>query len=348
MVSYPRYVTLFLALLAVSVAANLSPGLSPTLDEICNEVNCGKGTCETARGSLFGFKCKCENGWSRTGSNQEDDLDFLPCIIPNCSLDYSCLPAAPPTPTPSIPTNISVFDPCYWTYCGEGTCKQNLTYGQTCQCKPGYSNLLNITSFPCFSECALGSDCERLGINVSISTSPSDDTNQDEICSEVNCGKGTCETARSSLFGFKCKCENGWFRTRSNQEDDLDFLPCIIPNCSLDYSCLSAAPPIPSIPTNISVFDPCYWTYCGEGTCKKNLTYGQTCQCKPGYSNLLNITAFPCFSECALGSDCERLGINVSRSTVSSDDNNQATSFLPGNSHWIAIVLISVLLAVRN
>lgn len=53
-------------------------------DEICSEVNCGKGRCETARGSLFGFKCKCENGWSRTRSNQEDDLDFLPCIIPNC------------------------------------------------------------------------------------------------------------------------------------------------------------------------------------------------------------------------------------------------------------------------
>ncbi|XP_074327593.1 uncharacterized protein LOC141665506 [Apium graveolens] len=157
-----------------------------------------------------------------------------------------------------------------------------------------------------------------LAVSVAANLSPSLSPTLDEICNEVSCGKGTCETARGSLFGFKCKCEN------------------------------SAAPPTPSIPTNISVFDPCYWTYCGEGTCKKNLTYGQNCECKPGYSNLLNITAFPCFSECALGSDCERLGINVSRSTSSSDDNNQATSFLPSISHWIAIVLISVLLALRN
>ncbi|KAK9292500.1 hypothetical protein L1049_020473 [Liquidambar formosana] len=46
--------------------------------------------------------------------------------------------------------------------------------------------------------------------------------------------------------------------------------------------------------------------------------YQYQCQCNAGYSNLLNITAYPCYSECALGSDCARLGIKVSNSTSSS------------------------------
>lgn len=46
------------------------------------------------------------------------------------------------------------------------------------------------------------------------------------------------------------------------------------------------------------VFVACYWIYCGEGTCTKNLTYTHTCQCKTGYYNLLNVSAFPCYSDC--------------------------------------------------
>ncbi|KAK1374143.1 Vitamin K-dependent protein S-like [Heracleum sosnowskyi] len=189
-----------------------------------------------------------------------------------------------------------------------------------------------------------------LAVSATANLSPNYSPNFGEICNEVNCGKGKCEASLGSQFGFKCKCDSGWSRTRPNQDEDLDFLPCIIPNCSLDYSCMPAAPPAPSVPNNQSVFDPCYYAYCGQGTCSKNLTYGQTCNCNPGFSNLLNITAFPCFSECALGSDCERLGINVSRSTSDDNnkDNNQATSFLPGNFHWIGIMLITALLAVRN
>ncbi|CAL5379692.1 unnamed protein product [Camellia sinensis] len=119
----------------------------------------------------------------------------------------------------------------------------------------------------------------------------------DNICKEVECGKGNCSVALDRPFGFKCECENGWKHTRLDSEQDLLFLPCVIPNCSLDYSCMPAAPPAPSVPLNSSVFDPCYWVCCGEGTCTKNKTMTQTCQCNPGYSNLLNITAFPCYSD---------------------------------------------------
>ncbi|GMP40865.1 hypothetical protein CsSME_00011154 [Camellia sinensis var. sinensis] len=166
----------------------------------------------------------------------------------------------------------------------------------------------------------------------------------DNICKEVECGKGNCSVALDRPFGFTCECENGWKRTRLDSEQDLLYLPCVIPNCSLDYSCMPAAPPAPSvIPLNSSLFDPCYWIYCGGGTCTKNRTMTHTCQCNPGYSNLLNITAFPCYSDCALGSDCAKLGIKVSNSTsTSSSSSNHGSSFLPGTFHWIAVSLMSI------
>ncbi|XP_009771089.1 uncharacterized protein [Nicotiana sylvestris] len=183
----------------------------------------------------------------------------------------------------------------------------------------------------------------------------------EKICKDVECGKGSCEAAAGKPFNFECKCEKGWKRTHhddDDDEDDLEFLPCIVPKCSLNYSCLPAPPPAPPIPHNMSFFDPCYWIYCGEGTCKKNITHGQTCQCNSGFSNLLNIPAFPCFSDCAIGADCEKLGIRLSNSTASSpssstsssniDDNNGATSFMPRSSHWIAIFLASAAMALLN
>ncbi|KAL8555087.1 hypothetical protein ACS0TY_003042 [Phlomoides rotata] len=163
-------------LLLVPLAAkgdDVPPGLAPFYDELCKEVECGRGSCEAAPGSPSQFKCNCENGWKRTRLDDQDenDLEFLPCIIPNCTVDYSCMPAPPPAPP--IPRNSSTFfDPCQWIYCGEGTCSKNKSYSHTCQCNPGYSNLLNISAFPCYSDCATGSDsCRRLGIKAASSTS---------------------------------------------------------------------------------------------------------------------------------------------------------------------------------
>ncbi|XP_060218159.1 uncharacterized protein LOC132645273 [Lycium barbarum] len=188
----------------------------------------------------------------------------------------------------------------------------------------------------------------------------------DNICNDVDCGKGSCEQAPGKPFNFICNCERGWKRTHhdndddDDDEDDLQFLPCIVPKCSVDYSCLPAPPPAPPIPHNMSFFDPCYWIYCGEGTCKKNITHGQTCECEYGYSNLLGIPTFPCFNDCAIGSDCQQQGIRLLNSTAYSpapspssifnggDDNNGATSFMPKNSHWMAILLASAAMALLN
>lgn len=54
----------------------------------------------------------------------------------------------------------------------------------------------------------------------------------DNICGEVQCGKGTCEANQSYPFNFKCNCENGWKRTRLDDEQNLEYLPCIIPDCN--------------------------------------------------------------------------------------------------------------------
>ncbi|KAI3499685.1 hypothetical protein L1887_35490 [Cichorium endivia] len=173
----------------------------------------------------------------------------------------------------------------------------------------------------------------------------------DNICDQVNCGKGNCSVDLTKPFNFVCQCDPGWKRTRSNdnEEDDHQFLPCVIPNCTLDYSCMPAPPPSPPIPDNISFFDPCYWTYCGEGTCTKNLSYTHTCECNPGFTNLMNTSHFPCFSNCALGTDCRRLGIRVLDATSPSDGGsgtNQGNNFLHGGFHWIGITVISVAMAL--
>ncbi|XP_071933399.1 uncharacterized protein [Coffea arabica] len=163
-----------------------------------------------------------------------------------------------------------------------------------------------------------------------------------DICKEVECGKGTCQASLGYPFNFKCICDNGWRRTRLDNEETLEFLPCVIPNCSLDYSCMPAPAPLPSIPYNNSFFDPCYWIYCGGGTCIKDATYTHKCQCNSGYSNLNDIPVFPCFNQCAVGSDCSRLGVKLSSSTSSrNNDDSPATSILPWKFQWMGILLIS-------
>ncbi|KAI3983681.1 hypothetical protein MKX01_001085 [Papaver californicum] len=172
-------IIVFLVILQSSLTAadlNLSPLLSPFLEDVCKEIGCGKGKCKASSISsstndlLHPFKCECEPGWKQTlGNNTDHDfLQFLPCVIPNCTMDYSCNSVAD-SPMPEIrepPSNESLFDPCNWAYCGEGSCIKSNTFGHKCKCKEGYENLLNVTAFPCLRECAIGMDCLKLGIAV--------------------------------------------------------------------------------------------------------------------------------------------------------------------------------------
>ncbi|CAA3023089.1 Hypothetical predicted protein [Olea europaea subsp. europaea] len=172
----------------------------------------------------------------------------------------------------------------------------------------------------------------------------------DDMCEVVQCGRGSCESNPNVPFNFSCNCQDGWRQTRLNDELNLEFLPCLIPECSLDYSCMPSAPPPPPFPNNSSLSNPCDYIYCGEGTCERDSTYTYKCQCNYGHYNLFNISAFPCYSDCALGSDCERLGIPVSRTTtnpyVNNNYGNQGTSFLPRKMHWVVISLISIVMTL--
>ncbi|XP_059447477.1 uncharacterized protein LOC132178912 isoform X2 [Corylus avellana] len=168
----------------------------------------------------------------------------------------------------------------------------------------------------------------------------------DNICKEVECGKGTCKGSSNGTFGFECECETGWKQTRSDDDDHLKFLPCVVPNCTLDTSCTSAPSPVQEKErrANASIFDACYWANCGGGLCNKTSGFTYSCDCTEGYYNLLNVTAFPCFKQCAIGLDCKNLGITLSNKTTAvtpalADD---ATSILQGNSHWLIILMMSM------
>ncbi|KDP23650.1 hypothetical protein JCGZ_23483 [Jatropha curcas] len=156
------------------------------------------------------------------------------------------------------------------------------------------------------------------------------DADADVICDLVQCGKGKCIANIKYPLGYICKCETGWNRTTDdNLNNNLQFLPCVIPTCKLKYKGCQVAPPTPPatpVPLNTSIFDPCNWIYCGEGTCTKNSTFTHFCTCKSGFTNLFKIPFFPCYSNCSLGSDCSKLGITVAKSLLTDD-----TASIPGN-----------------
>ncbi|XP_015573458.1 uncharacterized protein LOC8280862 [Ricinus communis] len=170
----------------------------------------------------------------------------------------------------------------------------------------------------------------------------------DDACKKVECGKGTCKASSNSSFFYECECDPGWKQTRSDHDDTLKFLPCVVPNCTMDYSCVAAPSPIQdkSSKSNASVFDPCFWTDCGGGSCNKTSPFTYSCECTEGYYNLLNISAFPCFKECAIGMDCSNLGISMSNRSASptpvlTESSNQASS-LRESSHWLMILILSL------
>ncbi|GKV19652.1 hypothetical protein SLEP1_g29882 [Rubroshorea leprosula] len=147
----------------------LSPISSSFFDEVCKEVECGKGKCKQSQNGTF-YECECDPGWKRTLANDDHDDDvnkFLPCVIPNCTLNHACSAAPAPVQDKATRVNTSIFDPCHWTDCGKGSCNKTSTFAYECVCPEGFFNLLNFSIFPCFQECSIGLDCANLGISMS-------------------------------------------------------------------------------------------------------------------------------------------------------------------------------------
>uniref|UniRef100_A0A0E0NQ07 EGF-like domain-containing protein n=1 Tax=Oryza rufipogon TaxID=4529 RepID=A0A0E0NQ07_ORYRU len=151
----------------------LSPLLAPVIGSMCKTVACGKGNCTAASG-FPGYRCECEPGWKQM--HVGDQASFLPCVIPNCSIDRACSNTIAPAPAPlPSPKNFSLpTDPCQLAYCGSGgTCKNGTGLSYHCECSEGFSNLLNITTMPCFQNCSIGADCASIGLSPSSNSSSS-------------------------------------------------------------------------------------------------------------------------------------------------------------------------------
>ncbi|XP_054821027.1 uncharacterized protein LOC129319939 [Prosopis cineraria] len=181
----------FLLLLLQPLAATmdfLSPLFSPIADDICKEVKCGRGACKSSGNSSL-YECECDPGWKQTRFSDDDKLKFLPCIVPNCSLEQSCTNAPSPAQEKAKNTTGSIFDVCRWVDCGGGSCNKTSMFSYNCVCEAGFYNLLNTTAFPCFKECSLGLDCKNLGISLTNSSNasppPALDSNSNEAVSII-------------------------------------------------------------------------------------------------------------------------------------------------------------------
>lgn len=149
-------------------------------DGSCADAICGEGTCKPSNKAFLGmfnrYTCECNPGWTKFANDDTFPyLDFLPCVIPNCTVDYSCSNQATSAPSPPpIPTDgsSSFLDPCTLAICGDGECVKASSFSVSCSCNPGSTNLLNNQNFPCFRKCSLGADCDELGINFPTQSSP--------------------------------------------------------------------------------------------------------------------------------------------------------------------------------
>ncbi|KAG1358613.1 neurogenic locus notch-like protein 1 [Cocos nucifera] len=325
----------------------------------CDNVQCGKGTCKSSLNYTFGFECECNLGWS-----QFHNFPFSPCVIPNCSINYSCYnnsEAPASSPAPSL-TNTSIFDPCFWSYCGGGKCVKTSTFDHRCECEDGFSNLLNIARFPCYKDCSLGVDCANLGITLPNATSPASPPSLPDNSSSVAGGSinyscynnseapapsPSTPLTNSSIFdrSINYSCYNNSEAPAPSPSTPLT--NSSIFDRSINYSCYnnSEAPaPSPSTPlTNTSIFDPCFWSYCGGGKCIQTSTFDHRCECEEGFSNLLNVTRFPCYKDCSFGVDCANLGIALTNGTSPNSPSSlsdNGSSFAGGKSNFVIKMIL--------
>ncbi|KAL7124015.1 hypothetical protein ABFS83_14G019800 [Erythranthe nasuta] len=179
-----RYTAILAVIIVLQSQAATStidlPLLPPTIGvgTVCEGIICGRGRCVPANNNTFGFVCECDPGWRQALPQDYGFPRFMPCVIPNCTLNYECTNGyrAPPPPPPPPPPrenergNPSYVDPCGLTDCGGGRCfRADTPLGRTCECEEGFLNLFNSTDFPCYRQCAFGQDCPALGFNTSTS-----------------------------------------------------------------------------------------------------------------------------------------------------------------------------------
>nr|XP_023900479.1 uncharacterized protein LOC112012316 isoform X2 [Quercus suber] len=94
----------------ITLSYLLPPVFSPVYDDVCKEVVCGKGTCKPSNQSAFLlFECECYPGWKQANFGLADNK-FLPCVVPDCTINYSCMNAFSPVQDKGSRANESIFD----------------------------------------------------------------------------------------------------------------------------------------------------------------------------------------------------------------------------------------------
>ncbi|KAK9069763.1 hypothetical protein SSX86_010159 [Deinandra increscens subsp. villosa] len=132
---------------------------SYSLQDVCQDKDCGEGKCvpDLILPDLL-FHCECNVGWSTI---MVGPMSFGSCIIPNCTVDFSCGGKYPPTP-PLPPLNLTI-SPCSLVWCGDGDCVVNGT-DHYCQCHDRAANLLHDPKLICMQQCYLEGDCAHLDL----------------------------------------------------------------------------------------------------------------------------------------------------------------------------------------
>nr|CAB3499614.1 unnamed protein product [Digitaria exilis] len=88
---------------------------------ICDDADCGRGTCVERLGWIpwrASYKCECDPRWKRAITM----VASSPCNVP---------------------------ESCVAVNCGSGECKKDKGFHYHCECEPGFANMLNNTKFPC-------------------------------------------------------------------------------------------------------------------------------------------------------------------------------------------------------
>ncbi|KAH7276327.1 hypothetical protein KP509_39G003000 [Ceratopteris richardii] len=132
----------------------------------CDLAKCLKGKCVNSSSFPF-YQCQCNEGWQSPFR-----ASWLPCILPNCSIDLTCgnKSVAAATPSPPVPSFLGTVDVCSLHVCGNGQCVHNNSSSTNssddyfCSCDPGYVNFGNRTDGFCIRKCSIGADCTNVNL----------------------------------------------------------------------------------------------------------------------------------------------------------------------------------------
>ncbi|KAG2549000.1 hypothetical protein PVAP13_9KG196200 [Panicum virgatum] len=116
------------------------------------------------------------------------------------------------------------------------------------------------------------------------------------VCDTANCGRGTCAELPKlipDVPNYACHCDPG----------------CIA--ASIDRSIQSSSLLGTAADQQFANNPVCAAVSCGPGgACKAgDAPFSYSCECQPGYANLLNLSGLPCVKNCFFGQACSALGL---------------------------------------